>query len=159
MRPSTSNPYESPRSVDTDRRPRMCWRTIGRTAVVLYGLVFTSFCIWGSIGDVRDKEPISETLFWFVLGGVMCFGIFAFAIPQLRSQLVARAWRYVAYAIPVLMYAATGWEIWNGERMESLEFAAVLTLFFIFTTPAVVFNFLLHRKLNATQENRHVTMP
>ncbi|MGB7323334.1 MAG: hypothetical protein WBD31_00580 [Rubripirellula sp.] len=124
---------------------------------MLYGLLFTSFRVWGTIGDFRENEPIVETAFWLILSVVMCYGIFALAIPQLRSKLVARTWRYVAYALPVLVYSATAWEIWNDDPMGPVEFVAVLTLFLIATTPAFVFNFMLYRKLNVWQEQRHVT--
>ena len=127
--------------------------TIGRLAAVVYGLFFTLFCIAGTISDIQDSDPILETVGWLILSVVTCFGIFAFAIPQLQFRFVALAWRYVAYALPILVYSATAWEIWNGEPMGPIEFVAVLMLFLVITTPALVLNYMLHRNLN---RNRRV---
>lgn len=147
----TANPYEPPdlRTVEQGIRPVL--RMAARVAIVVYGLAFSAFCVVSTIDDFVNRDPIAETLFWILISVTTCYGIFALAIPALRVTLVVRTWRYVAYVLPVLVYAATGWEIRAGERMGTIELVLGLALFLVITTPAFVFNFLLHWRLRARE--------
>lgn len=116
--------------------------------VVLYGALFSAFCVWGVVNDVQTGKPPTEIIAWSVFCLVTCYGVFAFALPMLRLQSCARIWRYVAIAIPLMIYSTTVWEIaTDTEPMSPIEYAIVGVLFVVVTTPAVVFNILLYQRL------------
>ena len=100
--------------------------------------------------DLRTGEPIIEVVAWILFCVITCYGIFAFALPMLRFSFCKKTWRYVAIAIPVIIYSTAAWEIaTDTDPMTPVDYVALGLLFIVFTTPAIVFNVLLYRRVAA----------
>lgn len=136
----------------TSHKPLL--QVVGRATVVLYGLFYALLTIWGMADSFANKISIVQLAFDSVRDLVSCYGIFALAIPQLRSRLIASLWGYVAYALPVLTYADIGWVIWYGDPLAPKEAVVLVAVLLIVTAPAVVFNFMLYRQLNVEKAER-----
>lgn len=148
MPESKTNPYQSPSTVEPPRRSSS-WKTIGRVCVFLYGVLFGLFCIAGTIEDVSSREPIVEIVFWMAMSVLTTYGVFALAIRQLRIPQLGTFWLYFSFALPFLTYLGAAWEIYHQPAMNKVEFLAVLLMFAVVTTPALVFNWMVRRRMNS----------
>lgn len=142
------NPYEPPsRSLANEIRHPVL-RMTARTFVFLYAVLFMAFRLWSTTDAVQTGKPIAETILWVVFDALVCYGMFALALPAIRIRLFARSWRYIAIAIPVIVYSTAAWDIaTDAIELTAIEFAVIGTLFLLATTPAIVFNFILGQKL------------
>jgi len=151
MREQT-NPYAPPTIINEETPGWSVLRMVGQLAILAYGTAFTSLVVWATYADFRE-DTVLEMAFWFPVFLCFCFGVFAYAIPPWQTRLVAKVWRYAAFALPVILLLGAAWHLAHDEApLPPVDFAIALGVFLMLVLPRSVFNDLLHRKLNTGDE-------
>lgn len=143
-----TNPYEPPATFGGKADGPSVLRVAGQICVLIYGVLFTLLCVAGTILDIWSGTSFLETLFWLLMSVLMCYGVFALAIRQIRTPRLGPFWRYFACVLPILTYLGAAWEIHREPPMPPVEFVAALILFVVVTTPGLVFNWMLRHRLD-----------
>ncbi|KAA5538509.1 hypothetical protein FYK55_27605 [Roseiconus nitratireducens] len=142
-----TNPYQPPSSVeDSQVRPGV-WNAIGRVCVLIYGVLFASDCIAGTIDGVVSREPMIKTVYWIVMSVLTTYGILALAIRRIRIPQLFTFWKYFAVALPFLTCLAAAWKIYQDPPLSGTELFTVCVIFAVMTTPAFVFNWMVRHRL------------
>ena len=143
-----TNPYQTPAAAEPPPLQSSLGKQIARALVFLYAVFFTLFCGLGTIDDIVSGAPALETLFWFVMSVLTCYGIFALAVRQLRFPALARFWRAWAYLLPVLSYLGVAWDLSQETGFTIDELVMITVLFAIVTTPALVANWMVASRMH-----------
>ena len=151
--PVEHSPYLPPSEIDDARRGESTGKFIARICILMYGVIFTLFCVWGTVGDILTPEPILETVFWLVLSVLTCYGIFAVAIRRMRMLSLGTFWRYFGAALPIVTLIDAGWSMYHEPPLPLVEFVAMLTLSALFLAPALMCNWMLRSRLTPSPSN------
>ncbi|MEM6468800.1 MAG: hypothetical protein AAF802_04475 [Planctomycetota bacterium] len=148
------NPYRATAHAENFQPGWGIWKLIQRACVAVYGMLLAFVCIVGTALEIWTGEPLLETAFWFLVGALMVYGVFALAISELRIRSLGPIWRQVTIGLAAITLFGTSWDIYSGPSMSRFELFAGLAAVAVFITPALVFNWMVGERMYAACAQR-----